>query len=188
MQEMCGQDDLVRKFFPATPYSVDAFETTLFHAEHPGGTVDPEALTIYFVNSWNNPQVIGGHYALITSPITESTDSGECKFRYSFCLCMVSMALILLIHMVASARMFYDDQLDGGKPKKLPESKWPRRLKIWRVAQSGDCLLGCCLQAHLLLFSSPRQRPHDCRLATLNPRDCAKARIRGQPGRPRTRA
>ena len=92
MQEMCGENELVRKFFPATPYSVNVFEKTLFHGDYPGGTVDPEALTIHFVSTWNNSKVIGGHYGLITSPITERTDSDECKFRYLFCLCMFSMA------------------------------------------------------------------------------------------------
>ena len=91
--------------------------------------------------------MIGGHYALIASPISESTDSGECKFRYSFYLCMVSMALFLLIHMVASARMFYDDQLDGGKPKKLPESKWTKRQAT--VCLAVACKLICFCSVHL---------------------------------------
>ena len=86
---MTGESDLVRKFFPATPYRIDTFEENLFNppkeAQHPGDSVDPEGLTIHYLTDWDNPNRIQGHYALVTSPITEKTERVTFKFRYLFC-------------------------------------------------------------------------------------------------------
>lgn len=84
---MVGEQELVRKFFPATPYDVGMMEQTLFDpkAPHAGGCVDPGGLTIHFMNSWNNPDRIEGHYSLVTSAIIETTQTSTFKFRQMFC-------------------------------------------------------------------------------------------------------
>ena len=84
---MHGEDNVVRKFIAATPYDLNVYEAALFNPEekHPGGSVDCNALTIHFLNNWNTPNRVQGHYAAVTSTIME--DDGL-KFRCLFILLM----------------------------------------------------------------------------------------------------